>query len=202
MDRTVATGTGYIGQYPAPLAATYESLATCPDDLLLFMHHVPYTYRLHSGLTVMQTIDNTHYWGARAAAEQVFEWEALRGKVPDTTVCGGPQTLELSGRIGDRLAGCSHALVYKGRSGIPDALGRVDHYPNRIEAESMTLTGYDVVDVTPWETASGSKAVICNLPQCAAQTTWTGPDGWYDISVQYFDLLHGHSRFFSFDRRS
>ena len=85
MDRTVATGTGYIGQYPAPLAATYESLATCPDDLLLFMHHVPYTYRLHSGLTVMQSIDNTHYWGAQAAAEQVPAWEALRGKVSDAT---------------------------------------------------------------------------------------------------------------------
>jgi alpha-glucuronidase len=80
-------------------------------------------------------------------------------------------------------------------SGIPDALGRVDHYPSRIEAESMTLTGYTVVPVTPWETASGGKAVICNLPQCAVQTTWTGPDGWYDISVRYFDLLHGHSHF-------
>ena len=32
MDRTVATGTGFIGQYPPPLAAMYESLATCPDE--------------------------------------------------------------------------------------------------------------------------------------------------------------------------
>ena len=37
--------------------------------------------------------------------------------------------------------------------------------------------------------------MVCDLAQCAAQTTWTGQDGWYDISVQYFDLLHGHSRF-------
>jgi alpha-glucuronidase len=83
MDRTVATGTGYIGQYPAPLAAKYESLATCPDELLLFMHHVPYTYRLHSGETVMQYIDNSHYRGAQAAAAQVPAWESLQGKVPD-----------------------------------------------------------------------------------------------------------------------
>ena len=194
MDRTVATGTGYIGQYPAPLAATYESLATCPDDLLLFMHHVPYTYRLHSGLTVMQTIDNTHYWGAQAAAEQVSEWETLRGKVSDATYAEVLKRLKYQ-------AGA--AIVWRDavtrwftkQSGIPDALGRVDHYPDRIEAESMTLTGYTVVPVTPWETASGGKAVICDLPQCAAHTTWTGPDGWYDISVQYFDLLQGHSRF-------
>src|SRR5882757_9147982 len=40
MDRTVATGTGYVGQYRAPVARTYESLATTPDELLLFFHHV------------------------------------------------------------------------------------------------------------------------------------------------------------------
>ena len=33
-----------------------ESLAKCPDDLLLFIHHVPYTYKLHSGKTVIQYI--------------------------------------------------------------------------------------------------------------------------------------------------
>jgi len=194
MDRTVATGTGYIGQYPAPLAGMYESLATCPEDLLLFMHHVPYNYRLHSGLTVMQTIDNTHYWGAQAAAEQVPAWEALHGKVPDATYAEVLRRLKYQ-------AGSS--IVWRDavtrwftkESGIPDEFGRVNHYPNRIEAESMKLSGYAVVDVTPWETASDGKAVVCDQLQCTAQTMWKGPDGWYDVSVQYFDLLHGHSGF-------
>jgi alpha-glucuronidase len=194
MDRTVATGTGYIGQYPASLAATYESLATCPDNFLLFMHHVPYTYRLHSGLTVMQFIDNVHYWGAEAAAEQVLAWEALRGKVPDVTYAEVLKRLKYQ-------AGA--AIVWRDaitrwftrESGIPDSLGRVGHYSDRIKAQSMVLRGYSVVDVTPWETASDGKAVVCNLPECTAETTWEKPDGWYDISVQYFDLLHGHSRF-------
>lgn len=194
MNRTVATGTGYIGQYPAPLAATYESLATCPDNLLLFMHHVPYTYRLHSGLTVMQSIDNTHYWGARAAAAQVTAWETLQGKIPDATYAEVLKRLTYQ---------AGSAIVWRDavtrwftkESGIPDALGRVNHYPNRIEAESMTLDGYTPIAVTPWETASGGKAVICDLPKCSARTIWSGADGWYDVSVQYFDLLHGHARF-------
>jgi alpha-glucuronidase len=194
MDRTVATGTGYIGQYPAPLAATYESLTTCPDNLLLFMHHVPYTYRLHSGLTVMQYIDNAHYWGAEAAARQVPAWEALHGKVPDSTFAEVLKRLKYQ-------AGA--AIVWRDaitrwftrESGIPDGLGRVGHYPERIEAASMVLGGYSVVDVTPWETASDGKAAICNLPACTVETTWEKPDDWYDISVQYFDLLHGHSKF-------
>src|SRR5437588_9452309 len=47
MDRTVATGTGFIGQYLAPVRDLYESLDRCPDDLLLFMQHASYTHRLH-----------------------------------------------------------------------------------------------------------------------------------------------------------
>ena len=46
----------------------YESLGTCPDDLLLFLHHVPYTYVLHSGKTVIQYLYDSHYEGAEAAA--------------------------------------------------------------------------------------------------------------------------------------
>lgn len=195
MDRTTATGTGYIGQYPAPLAAEYESLKTCPDSLLLFMHHVPYTYRLHSGQTVIQSIYNSHYWGAQAAAEQIPAWESLRGKVPDATYA------EVLKRL-DFQAG--HAIVwrdaitrwFKQISGIPDEKHRVGNYPGRFRAETMTLDGYKPVDVTPWETASGGKAIVCRgRAACSASLTWNGPDGWYDIAVQYFDESGGDSHF-------
>jgi alpha-glucuronidase len=96
-----------------------------------------------------------------------------------------------------------HAIVWRDAitqwftkmSGIADVKGRVGNYPGRIEAESMQLDGYAPVDVTPWETASGGKAVSCATRQCSAQTTWDKADGWYDISVRYFDFLHGHSHF-------
>src|SRR6202034_1982790 len=75
MDRTAATGTSFIGQYPPQVAQMYESLKTCPDNLLLFMHHVPYTYRLNSGKTVIQTIYDDHYDGAQQAAGFVEQWK-------------------------------------------------------------------------------------------------------------------------------
>ncbi len=74
MDRTQATGTGFISQYRPPVTATFESLASCPDDLLLFMHHVPYTHNLHSGKTVIQHFYDAHYQGADDAAGFVEEW--------------------------------------------------------------------------------------------------------------------------------
>ena len=29
----------------------------------------------------------------------------------------------------------------------------------------------------------------------AAETAWHGADGWYDVTVRYFNLLHGKSHF-------
>src|SRR5271165_617470 len=158
MDRTVATGTGYIGQYPPQLAKIYESLDTCPDSLLLFMHHVPYDYLLHNGKTLVQYVYDSHYEGAALAASYPSRWKTLHGLIDDQRYY---ETLGLF----EYQAG--HAVVWRDAvtewfqhiSGIPDKLGRVGHYPNRIVAESMQADGYTTVDVTPWETASGGKAV-------------------------------------------
>lgn len=195
MDRTVATGTGYIGQYPKELAEKYESLATCPDDLLLFFHHVPYDYKLHSGKTLVQSIYDSHYEGALAAAEYVAQWESLKGKVD-------LERYEKTHALFEYQAG--HALVWRDAinnwfqriSGIDDAQGRVGHDPNRIEAEAMTTGGYKTVDVTPWETASGGKAVECHDAKgCRLTTTLEKPAGTYDVAVQYFDIWAGVSTY-------
>jgi alpha-glucuronidase len=194
MDRTVATGTGYIGQYPPELAAKYESLKTCPDELLLFMHHVPYTYRLHSGKTVIQHIYDSHYKGEAEAAGFAPEWETIAGLVPDRTYFEVRRRLEFQ---------AGHAEVWRDSitqwfwkiSGITDAKGRMGNYPGRFEAEGMRLDGYSPVDVTPWESAGGGKAVVCGAEKCSAEMTWDGADGWYDVAVRCFDEMHGESKY-------
>src|SRR5205085_10707004 len=83
MDRTVATGTGYVGQYPPAVRELYEPLQRTPDELLLFFHHVPYTYILHSGKTLIQHVYDSHYQGADAAEAFVRQWETLKGHIDD-----------------------------------------------------------------------------------------------------------------------
>jgi alpha-glucuronidase len=80
-------------------------------------------------------------------------------------------------------------------SQIPDEKGRVGNYPGRIEAESMTLDGYAIIPVTPWETASGGKAVECPASRCTASFRYQGQPGWHEIRVQYFDQSTGVSHF-------
>jgi alpha-glucuronidase len=195
MDRTVATGTGFIGQYHPPVAAMFESLETCPDDLLLFMHHVPYTHRLHNGKTVIQHFYDTHYQGAAAAEGLVAQWRRLQGRIDQQ------QYEEVLARL-EYQAG--HAQVWRDaicrwfmrRSGIPDGHGRVGNYPNRLEAESQQLDGYKITDITPWEAASSSKAVqLSDRESGAMRFRYDGPPGTYDLHVRYFDEDDGVSTF-------
>ena len=192
MDRTVATGTGFIGQYAPAVAHIYESLADCPDELLLFMHHVPWTHLLHSGKTVIQHIYDSHYDGAARAQTFPERWRELEGRIDEPRYRAVLRRLEYQ---------AGHALAWRDAvcnwflriSGIPDAQGRVGNHPGRVEAESMTLAGYSVEPVTPWETASGGKAIGCEKPACSARFRFEGQPGRYDIAVQYFDERDGAS---------
>jgi alpha-glucuronidase len=196
MDRTVATGTGYIGQYSAPVAKVFESLKTCPENLLLFFHHVPYTYRLRSNETLIQYVYDSHYAGALAVAGLVREWETLRGLVDQQRYEDvlGRLKYQTGAAIVWRDAICNWFMR---QSGIPDAKRRVGHYPGRFEAESMKLKGYQVIDVHPWEAASGGKAISCPPPatECSASLRYNGTAGWYNINVEYFDQFNGVSQF-------
>ena len=195
MDRTIATGTGYIGQYSPEVQKLYESVENCPDNLLLFMHHVPYTFVLHSGKTVIQSLYDSHFAGAEEAATLVDEWKSLRGLIDE------PRYDEVLKR---QTYQAGHAIVWRDavanwfykESDIGDAQGRVGHDDNRVEAESMQLSGYVPVEVTPWETASGGKAVTCEQANaCSAAYTFTREAGKYDVAAQYFDLNNGASHY-------
>jgi alpha-glucuronidase len=195
MDRTVATGTGFAGQYPRAIRDLYESVQTTPDELLLFFHHVPYTYRLHSGKSVIQHIYDSHYEGAEQAAEFVRQWRSVEHRVPD----------ELYKDVLARLAyQAGHAIVWRDAicnwflrtSGIPDEKGRVGNHPERMEAEGMQLRGYTVMKVTPWENASGGTGVECaKASVCTATFRFDRTAGIYEMDVQYFDQNNGESTF-------
>jgi len=194
MDRTVATGTGFIGQYSPRVATLYESIENCPEPLLLFMHHVSWSYVLHSGKTVIQHIYDSHYEGARRAQTFPERWKALRGRIDEQRYSAVLARLEYQ---------AGHAIVWRDAvcnwfqrvSGIPDSHGRVGNHPGRVEAESMLLDGYAVAAVTPWETASGGKAIGCEKAACSASFRFEGQPDQYDIAVQYFDERDGASRY-------
>ena len=193
MDRTVWNGTKNAGQYPPEVAEKWENPETTPDDLMLWFHHVPYTFELHSGKTVIQHFYDAHYDGALTAQSFKETWHGLKGKVDEERF--EHELYRLRYQAG-------HSIVwrdainefYRNLSGIPDELDRVRNHPWRIEAEDMTLEGYRPVSVTPTETASRYTAIV---------TTGTGTasvdvpfdDGSYDLAINYYDVIGGSATY-------
>jgi alpha-glucuronidase len=76
-------GTGYAMLYKKENAAVYDDIEKCPDELLLFFHHVPYTRKLKSGKTVIQHIYDSHFEGVETVDEMVRRFETLKGRLPE-----------------------------------------------------------------------------------------------------------------------
>ena len=54
-DRS-SKGTDAVGQYPEPYRSLYNNIETCPEEYLLWFHHVPWTYKMKSGSTLWQEL--------------------------------------------------------------------------------------------------------------------------------------------------
>ena len=54
-DRS-SKGTDAVGQYPEPYRSLYDNIETCPEEYLLWFHHVHWTYKMKSGSTLWQEL--------------------------------------------------------------------------------------------------------------------------------------------------
>ena len=77
-DRTVATGSGNTAQYPEPLRSQYENIGICPENLLLWFHHVSWDYRMKNGNTLWNNLCLTYDQGVREAEAFVEMWKAVK----------------------------------------------------------------------------------------------------------------------------
>ena len=122
VDRT-DSGTGYVRQYNEPNASMYNDINTCPEELLLFFHHVPYVHMLSTGKTLIQHIYDTHFQGVEEVEAMIACWKTLEGKVTEEVFSN------VSGRFERQLVNAKdwrdqvNSYFYR-KSGIPDEKGR------------------------------------------------------------------------------
>ena len=79
-DRT-ASGSDALAEYAPAVARTYADADACPDELLLWFHHVPWDHRMRSGRTVWDELRFRYGAGVDHVKAMRAQWEALRGKV-------------------------------------------------------------------------------------------------------------------------
>jgi alpha-glucuronidase len=81
-DRT-ATGSDALEQYFGPVRNRWGGLATVPDSLLLWFHHVPWTHRMRSGRTLWDELVRKYDEGVDSVRAMRRDWRSVRGKVDD-----------------------------------------------------------------------------------------------------------------------
>ncbi|WP_436535742.1 alpha-glucuronidase [Actinoplanes sp. HUAS TT8] len=123
VDRTVTTGTGQAAQYPEPWRRIYDSRPDCPDELVLFFHHLPYTHVLRSGVTVIQHIYDTHFAGADEVAVMRGRWAELSGTLPPAAYERVAELLDEQVRSAGEWRDQVNSYFFR-KSGVPDAHGR------------------------------------------------------------------------------
>ena len=83
-DRTVETGSGNTAQYPDPYSTRYDVAETCPENLLLWFHHLPWDYSMSSGRTLWDEICLHYDSGIKAVQGYIVTWNAVKPFVSKT----------------------------------------------------------------------------------------------------------------------
>ncbi len=70
-----------VAQYAAPVRDRFANLNSCPDELLLWFHHVDWDYRMSTSRTVWDELCWRYNNGVDYAKSMQTQWGSLRGKV-------------------------------------------------------------------------------------------------------------------------
>ena len=81
-DRT-REGTDNVDQYNEPLASMFNSLETCPENLLLWFHHVPWDYQMKSGRSLWDELCMHYDRGISEVEAYRKTWESLKPYVSE-----------------------------------------------------------------------------------------------------------------------
>ncbi|MDR2932575.1 MAG: alpha-glucuronidase [Oscillospiraceae bacterium] len=122
IDRT-ASGTGYTTQYSPEVDKMFSDPATCPENILLFIHRLRYDHVMNNGKTLLQNIYNNHFEGYEETRGMVDAWKSLEGKINDDYFNTVLERFEL--HLDNAHEWCDQINTYFRRyTGINDEQGR------------------------------------------------------------------------------
>ena len=75
-DRTM-NGSGAVAQYHEPLKSMYNDVTTCPENLILWFHHLPWDYKMKSGRTLWDELCLTFQSGINEARSFIDIWNSV-----------------------------------------------------------------------------------------------------------------------------
>jgi alpha-glucuronidase len=79
-DRST-TGSGATQQYPDSLARLYNDLQTCPEEYILWFHHVPWDHTMKDGSTLWQSLCRHYQRGVDSTRRMLYLWQSVEPKI-------------------------------------------------------------------------------------------------------------------------
>ncbi len=119
VDRTIESGSGYLGLYHPDLRAEYADPESCPVDQLLYFHHLPWEYQMPDGRSLIQYLYDQYYTGVEEVGKYRAQWRSLLGIVDMERWAHVHEKLALQEQHAERWRDlmCRYFLE---RSGVPD----------------------------------------------------------------------------------
>lgn len=79
-DRT-ATGTNALAEYKPEVSSVFSNINTCPEEYLLWFHHVPWNYKMKSGKTLWNELCYKYYTGVDSVKSFIQQWNSVKNKI-------------------------------------------------------------------------------------------------------------------------
>lgn len=81
-DRTI-NGSGAVNQYQPEVAGIFSSLKTCPEEYLLWFHHIDWNFKMKSGNTLWEELCFKYYQGTGDVADMLFSWDKVKDYIDE-----------------------------------------------------------------------------------------------------------------------
>ena len=77
------TGSNATSQYREPYCSRYDDPSTCPENLLLWFHHLPWTYRMNSGRTLWEEMQYRYNRGVNEVEDFCKVWQECKPSIDE-----------------------------------------------------------------------------------------------------------------------
>ncbi len=126
-DRTTG-GSNAVSQYFPPVRDMYNNVETCPENLILWFHHMPWDYRLKSGRTIWEEICYKYNDGVNSVKKMEQVWQRVKDVIDDERFEKVSKLLSMQERDAEIWRdGCILYFQTFSHREIPDGLAKPEH---------------------------------------------------------------------------
>lgn len=92
------TGSNAVSQYFPPLNERYGNISTCPENLILWFHHVPWNYKMKNGKTLWDELCYTYDSGVKKVRDYQKTWDRMEPYIDEQRFADVQSKLRIQSR--------------------------------------------------------------------------------------------------------